>query len=210
MHRRLLLELLTAYEQTWVSGALPYPGFQAEEERSNLQRLREFVQRQPLCLERHCEEGHITASALVTDAGCEKVLLTLHAKLNKWLQLGGHVDGDSDVPLGALREAREESGRMELDFFPYQDHISGWKGELALPFDLDIHLIPARKNEPEHFHFDVRFLCRLDPNLPFVISEESKDLRWLSLDEAQNLTNEHSMHRQFNKLQALRAQIFSV
>jgi 8-oxo-dGTP pyrophosphatase MutT (NUDIX family) len=208
MHRNQLLALLNAYEQTWARGVLPYSTFDANEERENLDRLRDFVQRAPDCLERSCVEGHITGSALVTDPTGQHVLLTLHAKLHKWLQLGGHVDGEADVPNAALREAQEESGRPEVDFFPYEPALGATQLERPLPFDLDIHLIPARKQDPAHFHFDVRFLCRLDPALPFVISEESHDLRWLSLSDAQTLTDERSMQRQFFKLQAVRQSLF--
>jgi 8-oxo-dGTP pyrophosphatase MutT (NUDIX family) len=208
MHRHKLLELLDAYEQTWARGVLAWSTFDAGEELANLNRLRDFVRREPHCLERACAEGHITASALVTDPDCEKVLLTLHAKLNKWLQLGGHVDGDSDIPYSALREAQEESGRSEVRFFPYETLFALPARDEPLPFDIDIHLIPARKQDPQHFHFDVRFLCSLDPELPFVISAESHDLRWLSLADAQSLTDERSMQRQFFKLQALREKLF--
>lgn len=194
MHRQRLLALLDSY----IPQILPYDGFDVAAERLNLERLRDFVRREPHCFERSCPEGHITASALVTDPACEKVLLTLHAKLGKWLQLGGHTDGASDVPQEALREAQEESGRPEVELFP----------DAPLPFDIDIHEIPARKNEPAHLHYDVRFLCRLDPELPFVISAESKDLRWLNLSDAQGLTDETSMQRQFFKLLALRERIF--
>ncbi|WP_141734467.1 NUDIX hydrolase [Oligoflexus tunisiensis] len=209
MHRHKLLELLDAYEQTWARGVLAWSTFDAGEELGNLNRLRDFVRREPHCLERSCVEGHITASALVTDPHCEKVLLTLHAKLNKWLQLGGHVDSDSDIPYSALREAQEESGRSEVRLFSYETLWGMPAMEEPLPFDIDIHLIPARKQDPQHFHFDVRFLCSLDPGLPLVISEESHDLRWLSLDDAQSLTDERSMQRQFFKLQALREKLFS-
>ncbi len=210
MHRQAILQLLTSYEQTWAQGGFPYPSYEKAEELGALNRLREFVLRESDCFERSCVEGHITASALVTDAHCEKVLLTLHAKLHKWLQLGGHVDGETLVHQAALREAREESGRPEVAFFPYEHLLPGPSLRIGpLPFDLDIHAIPARKNETEHFHFDLRFLCQLDPEMPFVISEESKDLRWLSLNDAKNLTEERSMHRQFYKLQALRERLFS-
>jgi len=208
MHRQRLLELLDTYEQTWARGVLAYSSFDSDEERTNLERLRDFVRRAEDCLERSCLEGHITASALVTDSACQNVLLTLHAKLNKWLQLGGHVDGESEVQNAARREAQEESGRDEVLFYPYEALFRGLVLDRPLPFDIDIHLIPARKQEPSHFHFDVRFLCQLDPGLPFVISEESHDLRWLSLSDAQSLTAERSMQRQFFKLQTVREQLF--
>jgi 8-oxo-dGTP pyrophosphatase MutT (NUDIX family) len=137
------------------------------------------------------------------------VLLTLHAKLNKWLQLGGHVDGENEVQNAARREAQEESGRDELQFFPYEALCSELALDHPLPFDIDIHLIPARQDEPSHFHYDLRFLCQLDPALPLVISEESHDLRWLSVSDAQNLTDERSMQRQFLKLQALRERLLT-
>ncbi|MCX6129754.1 MAG: NUDIX hydrolase [Proteobacteria bacterium] len=209
MHRDPMLKSLVIYQRSWVNGHIPYQSYQLQEESQNFLQMLRFIESQTHCLERTCPEGHITASALVTDHACQKVLLTLHAKLGKWLQLGGHVDGEVFVHEAALREAREESGQAAVEFYPYESRLDLDALQHPIPFDLDIHRIPARHNEPEHLHYDFRFLCRLSPDCPLNISEESKDLRWLSLKEAQNLTNERSMLRQFYKLVALRERILS-
>jgi 8-oxo-dGTP pyrophosphatase MutT (NUDIX family) len=201
MHRDLLLRSLAEYRQMWGSGTLTYETWQPDEEHDHVTRLEAFVRRQNQCFERSCLEGHITGSALVTNPSGDRVLLTLHAKLGKWLQLGGHTDGDHDVARSALREAQEESGRDEVKLLAYEQ---GLGVSPPLPFDCDIHSIPARHNEPEHFHYDIRYLCVLDDSLPLVPSSESKALRWLSLDEAVSLTTERSMLRQFAKLAMLR------
>jgi 8-oxo-dGTP pyrophosphatase MutT (NUDIX family) len=91
--------------------------------------------------------GHVTASAFVTNPDRSALLLILHSKLHLWLQPGGHVDAeDSDVLASARREVLEEVGLSQL--------------ELATPglFDVDVHEIPARTDQPAHEHFDVRFL----------------------------------------------------
>ena len=93
--------------------------------------------------------GHITGSAWVVDIAGNRVLLADHAKLGRWLQPGGHSDGDPDTLAVALREAREESG---LDVRALDDAI----------FDIDVHRIPARGDEPAHLHFDVRFLVQAE------------------------------------------------
>lgn len=133
-------------------------------------RLSAFVGAHPDAFERRLSIGHVTASAWIVDPAGTCALLTLHRKLGKWLQLGGHVDGDPDLRAGALREAREESGLRSLRF-----------ADEAI-YDLDVHAIPARADEPAHDHFDVRFALFADPSERLVLSDESDELSWIPLD----------------------------
>jgi 8-oxo-dGTP pyrophosphatase MutT (NUDIX family) len=146
-----------------------------------------FIAAHPDCLWRTCRDGHLTASAWIVDAARQRTLLTHHHKLDRWLQLGGHVDGDHDLAAAALREAREESGLTKL--------------RLVSPeiFDVDRHRIPARGQEPEHWHFDVRFLIEADPAEPLAISSESKDLAWVALAEVARLNPSESLARMVRK-----------
>ena len=134
------------------------------------------------CCERTLAIGHFTGSAWLVSADGERVLLTHHRKLGRWLQLGGHADGDGDLAAVARREAEEESG------------LSGLALEGGI-FDLDRHLIPARGNEPAHWHYDVRFVVRAsDEN--FKVSEESHSLAWKSIaDIAADSFADESMRR---------------
>ena len=120
--------------------------------------------------------GHITGSAWIVNAARTKTLLVLHAKLGRWLQPGGHADGEEAVLNVALREAEEETG-VKNPFVP----------EIAI-FDLDIHPIPARTDFPAHLHYDIRYLVVADENAPLVISDESTDLRWFELEDLNKLT----------------------
>ena len=88
------------------------------------------------CFDRTCRPGHITAAAWILSADRRRSLLTHHRKLDRWLQLGGHADGQWHVEEVALREAREESGLTRFDIVP----IDG----VLMPFDVDVHEIPAR------------------------------------------------------------------
>lgn len=119
---------------------------------------------------RECAPGHLTASAIILHPSGERGLFTHHKKLGRWLQLGGHCDGDANLPAVALREATEESGIEGLLIDPE-------------PIDLDIHLIPERPGEEAHVHLDARFLVRAPEGASYVVSEESHDLAWLTLDE---------------------------
>jgi 8-oxo-dGTP pyrophosphatase MutT (NUDIX family) len=130
----------------------------------------------------------VTGSAWIVDQDRTYVLLHHHGKLDKWLQLGGHADGDSHVLNAALREAREESGLTTVR--PVSEEI----------FDVDIHRIPARGAEAEHFHYDIRYLFEADRSEPLRITHESKDLQWVRLDRVEELTQEESMLRMVRKL----------
>jgi 8-oxo-dGTP pyrophosphatase MutT (NUDIX family) len=152
-------------------------------EREMRERFLEFVRAHPDCFERALGIGHVTGSAWILDLERRHVLLTHHYRLNKWMQLGGHSDGDSDTLAVALREAHEESGL---------DQIRSLSDEI---FDLDIHEIPKRGNEPAHLHYDIRFLLEADRRQPLTITEESKDLAWAALDEIARFSLEESILR---------------
>lgn len=159
--------------------------------------MQDFLERFPDCCHRSQCQGHFTGSALVTNPALDQVLLTHHRKLNKWLQLGGHADGDTDLLRVALKEACEESGLTQFQ-------LVGPTAAQPLPFDLDIHEIPARPGEPRHLHLDIRFLLVADPQDTIAISGESHDLKWFAEAEWSRATTEESMLRQFRKLAEFR------
>jgi 8-oxo-dGTP pyrophosphatase MutT (NUDIX family) len=146
-----------------------------------------FTQAHPDCLHRTCAPGHLTGSAWIVSPDRKQVLLTHHHKLERWLQLGGHADGDGDLLAVALREAREESGLTRLRVASTE------------VFDVDRHWIPPRKTAPGHYHHDLRFLIEADPDEPLVISNESKDLAWIALADVARLNPEESMARMVRK-----------
>ena len=115
--------------------------------------------------------GHITASSWIVDRVRQYALLTHHAKLGKWLQPGGHADGQEDVLAVSQREAYEETGLTSLT--PLSTAI----------FDLDIHPIPERAGFPAHLHYDIRFVFEARIEEAFTISNESHDLAWISVEE---------------------------
>ncbi|MBM3465498.1 MAG: NUDIX hydrolase [Armatimonadetes bacterium] len=204
MKRRHVLWSLEAYAARWARGRVSQVAgaFDAGLEAAVVQRVSEFVRRTPDCLERTWSEGHLTGSAMVANRDLTRVLLTHHRKLDMWIQLGGHADGHPLLHEVSLREAQEESGNAAIDFVRGTPLL---EENDPVPFDVDVHRIPARKNEPAHYHYDVRYLLVADEGAPVVVSDESHDLRWLALDEARGLTTERSMHRMFDKLDLLRA-----
>lgn len=138
---------------------------------------------------RHYQPGHITASCFIVDhAG--RLLLHHHRRLNRWLQMGGHMEVDETPIAAALREGAEESGLRDLRLV----------GSSFL--DLDVHAIPAGRGEPDHRHFDVRYLARTaDPSAIAVDSNESIDLVWVELDRAAMLMNEEASCRVLRKIE---------
>jgi 8-oxo-dGTP pyrophosphatase MutT (NUDIX family) len=121
-----------------------------------------------------CGAGHVTASALVIDPDRGRVLLTLHKKLGRWLQMGGHCEpGDETLALAALREATEESGISALTLLP------------GGPVSLDRHPIPA----PCNWHLDVQYAALAPAGALAQISEESLDLRWFAYDQVPDVAD---------------------
>ena len=133
---------------------------------------------------RSCVPGHLTASCLLLNHAGTHALLTHHRKLKKWLQLGGHCDGDANLAHAAWLEAWEESGIDGIEIDP-------------LPVDLDIHTIPARPGEPEHLHLDSRFIARAPEGAKAVISSESIELAWVSPADLAQLDTDSSVTRLF-------------
>ncbi len=149
--------------------------------------LRAFVAAEAACFERSNAAGHVTGSAWVVDRAGGAVLLTHHRKLERWLQLGGHADGDADIRRVALREAREESGLANI--VPAQATI----------FDVDVHEIPARGSEAAHLHYDVRYAFYADRGDVPVASVESYAVAWVPLAEIERYRIDDSVRRLVRK-----------
>ena len=173
MHRRKLLDSLEIYSSLY------------EEEADLIKRFNVFLEENVTCFDRQNSVGHVTGSAWLLCPDYQHVLLTHHKKLNRWLQLGGHSDGEPDILSVAIREAREESGLL----------VKALENSI---FDIDVHTIPQRKNEPKHLHFDVRFLLQtLEKD--FVVSSESNDLQWVKIADIHKYTDEESILRMGDK-----------
>ena len=168
MDRKHLIEELNTYKAY------------TEEEKAYQLRILNLLAQERDCFHRHLLQGHITGSAWIINPLGSQVLLLHHRKLDKWLQPGGHADGEENVLQVAEREAREETGLSSIRVLK-----NGF-------FDLDIHSIPARKDEPEHFHYDIRYLFTASPEEPLQQNRESKGLAWLPLSEVLERTGHNS------------------
>jgi len=172
-----LIELLTIH--------IPLDSMEADHKKRTL----DFIANTARCTCRETRFGHVTASAWILSPDRTEVLLTHHKKLNRWLQPGGHVENDRTIQEAATREAREESGVHDLELL--DDRI----------FDIDVHLIPARKADPDHYHYDFRFIFQSSTR-EFSVSDESHDLAWIKLTEINVDVAEESIIRMANKTRA--------
>ncbi len=139
----------------------------------------------------HFVPGHVTASCFILDLG-GRLLLHHHRRLNRWLQMGGHLEPGEQPLDAAFREATEESGLSNLRLFV--DGIA----------DVDVHLIPAARGEPEHRHFDVRYIAQTaSPDSIAIDAKESHELMWFDLDRAALLMDEEASTRVIRKIRRL-------
>lgn len=155
-HQAKLLDLLVQCRESQVAPADVIACFER------------FIAENSDCCERSLAIGHLTGSAWLVSQDGQRALLMHHRKLNRWLQPGGHADGSADLANVALREAEEETGLLALRVEP----------EI---FDLDRHSIPARGNEVEHWHYDVRFVVRATGSETYAQNEESFALAWFDI-----------------------------
>ncbi|MFY7908321.1 MAG: NUDIX hydrolase [Emticicia sp.] len=176
MHRKKLLDLLENH----------IPSDSNELKMTN--ETIEFVKSNEDCFKRELLIGHVTGSAWIVNDARTHVLMMHHRKLNQWFQPGGHCDGDPDVLNVALKEANEETGLKNLKVVDNK------------VFDVDVHLIPERKGVPAHYHYDVRFLIEADMNEPLIVTEESNDLAWVSLEKIAEHNDSESILRMARKI----------
>lgn len=174
MHRNTLLALLENYTPVDLT------------ERTMLLDTIRFVRDNPLCFDRTLCNGHITASAWVVSPDRKRVLLMYHTKLQRWFQPGGHCDGDPDVLHVAKKEAFEETA------------VPAWSESDAI-FDIDIHRIPANQKEEAHDHYDIRFLLYADPAMAILNNSESREVRWVEMENVGNFNDSESILRMQRK-----------
>ncbi len=131
----------------------------------------DHVEQHPDALSRDCHPDHLTASALIVSANHSRVLLTLHRRLQRWLQTGGHCEpSDTTLAQAAAREGREESGIDDLTVD-------------AVPVLLSLHEVPGCGPVRPSHHLDVQYVAVAPPGAREVISDESDDLGWFALDD---------------------------
>lgn len=178
MRRRQLADQLTRYAPVDPREAL------------SRDRMLELLEAEGAFDRDHFHPGHFTASAFVLSPEQDEILLIFHKKLSLWLQPGGHIEpGDESLLAAAHREVAEEVGLHDLP------NVTG-DGSL---FDIDIHSIPARRDEPAHEHFDVRFLLQAKSR-DFQASDEVEGARWVPLLEIVEKAIDESLRRPARKL----------
>lgn len=144
-----------------------------EAQRACRRRFEQLVADHSDALDRTCRPGHLTGSALVVEHGADRVLVLWHNKARRWLQPGGHADGDGNLAHVAWREATEETGIEGLAVVSPAVHV-------------DIHEFRPPDEDP-HLHYDIRFVVLAPAHAQPVANHESGGLRWVTLDELAGL-----------------------
>ncbi|MGB0952840.1 MAG: NUDIX hydrolase [Planctomycetota bacterium] len=185
-------DALTEEQQLLLAELEAYQAVDATEE-EHRRTIRAQVLATPLWWHRDTLPGHVTASAFVVTPTVDAMLLHHHRKLDRWLQFGGHDEGERHPAKTVLRELAEESGLQHFDFF----------GSPTF-FDLDVHPIPAIAKMEAHLHLDVRFLFTASRDQELRPGDgESEILQWFSIAEAERLLDEEGGGRVCRKLQTL-------
>lgn len=181
MHREDLLQRLYTYRTPFM------------EEAAMVQRTIRFILAHEDCFDRNLAHGHVTGSAWVLNPARTHTLMLHHRKLDRWLQPGGHADGDPDMLQVVLKETSEESGIDMSHIVLPSDRV----------FDVDIHTIYPSAHDNRHVHFDIRFLLEIDDRLPIPGNSESHQVRWIPLGQVNQFNNALSLRRMVEKTRAL-------
>jgi 8-oxo-dGTP pyrophosphatase MutT (NUDIX family) len=188
MKKRMSLD----FPRRTVVGFLEIAHLFDERDRRELETVAAFVFENSDCLLRSNLAGHLTASAFVIDRERKHLLLVHHKALERWLQPGGHADGDPDLEAVARYEVFEETG------------LRGLAPVTPRPFDLDIHSIPERKGVPAHLHYDVRFLFAADGGfVPKGNDREVHRAAWVPLSDLESMGVDESVLRPARRIAML-------
>jgi len=144
-------------------------------------------------LTRDNELIHITSSAFIVNKNRDKTLMIHHNIYNSWCWTGGHADGESDLLLVAINEAKEETGiknilpvsnaSYSLDILPVFGHMR--KGKYI----------------SSHLHISVAYLIEADENEPLTVKpDENSDVKWIPIDEIGTYSTEPHMKYIYNKI----------
>lgn len=167
-----------------LNNVVPY----SEVEASMIRRTIAFVDTHDNPMNQKLEVGHLTGSSWIVNRERTKALFTHHAKLDMWLQLGGHAEpSDESICDTAIREAQEESGLQSITLL--SENI----------LSVDIHSIPEHKGFPIHYHYDIQFLFEADERELLSVTLESNDLKWIEFDSIEDYNNELSIKRMLEK-----------
>lgn len=172
-----------------ISNFIPYNEQEASDKESILNYIKDFDN----VFYRENGYGHFTSSAWVVNKERTKVLMIHHNIYNSWAWPGGHADGDDNLINVAMKEVKEETGVKNIK--PISNNI------------LAIDVIPVwghikrGKYVSSHEHLNVTYLFECDENETLRIkADENAGVRWINIDEINDLVEDQQMHNIYAKL----------
>jgi 8-oxo-dGTP pyrophosphatase MutT (NUDIX family) len=165
-----------------------------EQERSDKKQIYHYIEQSPNnILYRENTLAHITSSGFIMNKDLTKILVIYHKIYQAWGWTGGHADGDEDLLEIALKEAREETGLINIR--PLSRKIMA----------MDILPVWGHRKKDRyvsaHLHLNAAYVLIADESEPLQANKEETDgAKWIDVSEIGHHSSEPELVYVYEKL----------